>query len=127
MSSAVLDASAVLALLLGEPGGEAVRHHMTDGRISAVNYSEVLARAAALCGSPDEARRQVNRHHLTVVPFDTAQAAVVASLLPATRTFGLSLADRACLALGISLGVVVVTADRAWAALDVGVRIVCVR
>ena len=127
MSSAVLDASAVLALLLGEPGGEGVRPYLRDACLSAVNYSEVLARLAALCGSLEEAKRRVDRHDLPVVPFDADQAAVVASLLPTTRPLGLSLADRACLALGLSKRVVVVTADRAWRALDLDVRVECVR
>ncbi len=127
MPSAVLDASAVLALLLGEPGAESVRPHLVDGCLSAVNYSEVLARLAARCGSLDEAKRWVDRHHLPIIPFDANQAALVASLLPATRAVGLSFADRACLALGLSLRVVVVTADHTWANCDLPVRIVAIR
>jgi len=125
--SSVLDASAFLALLLGEPGAEAVRPFLRRGCISAVNYSEVLARTAALCGSLDDARRRVDRHDVPVIPFDAEQAAAVASLLPATRSLGLSFADRACLALGLARGATVVTADRPWMSLDIGVRIECIR
>ena len=127
MPNAILDASALLALLLGEAGAESVLPYLNGSGISAVNYSEVLARSAALCGSLEEAKRRVDRQDVEVIDFDADQAALVASLLPATRFLGLSFADRACLALGLANGLVVVTADRPWKSLDIGVRIVCIR
>ena len=127
MGEVVLDASAVLAVLLGEPGAEAVAPRLAHARVSAVNYSEVLARAARLCGSLEEAKRRVDRHGLTVVPFDAAQAVAVAALVPATREFGLSLADRACLSLGLISGLKVLTADRAWGDLDLSVTVEVIR
>ena len=127
MRSAVLDASAVLAVLMGEPGVEPARSRLPGGCLSAVNYSEVLDRATRRCGSLEAAKRQVDRCDLEVVPFDAEQAAVAASLRPATDPTGLSLADRACLALGLSRGLPVVTADRAWATLDLGVTVELIR
>lgn len=127
MGEVVLDASAVLAVLLDEPGQDVVRRHLAGASVSAVNYSEVLSRAARLCGSLEEAKRRVDRHGLTVVPFDADQATLAASLLPATKPFGLSLADRACLVLGLARGVPVLTADRAWAEVEVGVRVEVIR
>ena len=127
MTRSVLDASALLALLLGEEGADRVKPHLAGGCVSAVNYSEVLTRATHLCGSFDEAKRRVDRHNWTVVGFDAAQAALAASLLPLTRPLGLSLGDRVCLALGLSLGSTVVTADRAWGSLDLGIRIELIR
>ena len=97
----VLDASAVLALLLGEPGGEKVKPHLNRGSISALNYAEVLARTARLCDSLETAKRWVDRHPLHIVNFDSIQATIATSLLPVTKPLGLSLADRACLALGL--------------------------
>lgn len=127
MSRAVLDASAVLAVVLDEPGGAAVHPHLRGGLISAVNYAEVLDRTGRRCGSLESARQRVGRCDLQVVPFDADQAATVAALRPATDPAGLSLADRACLALGLARGVPVLTADRAWRDLDVGVAIEVIR
>jgi ribonuclease VapC len=123
----VLDASALIALLLGEPGHTTVRRHLADSYISAVNYSEVLARTGRLCGSPDEAKRRVDRHDVTVIPFDAEQAAVAAAFIPATRAWGLSFADRACLALGTVRSCPVLTADHAWAKAELPVRVELVR
>lgn len=123
----MLDASAILAVLLSEPGAEVARSHLAGGCVSAVNYSEVLARAARRCGSLESARRQVDRCDLTVVPFDAPQAVLTASLRPATDPAGLSFADRACLALGLSRHLPVVTADRVWVGLDLGVPVEVIR
>lgn len=127
MDRVVLDASAVLAVLKGEPGADEVVPRLSGASISAVNYSEVLARMARL--SPDlspvlaDLRRMVGG----VRPFDETQAVLAAGLVPATRPIGLSLGDRACLALAKHLTVPVLTADRAWARLDIGVEIILVR
>jgi PIN domain nuclease of toxin-antitoxin system len=72
--------------------------------------------------------RQPQRHlDLTIIPFDHAQARIVARPWAPTRSAGLSLADRACLALGLMLGAPVVTADRAWAHVDTGAEVVLLR
>jgi len=123
----VLDASAVLALLLGETGAETVRDHLIGSCLSSLNYSEVLARTTQLCGALDEAKRRVDQHDFDIVPFDSEQATVTASLLASTRHLGISLADRACLALGLTRGLPVLTADRAWANLDIGVAVRLIR
>ena len=127
VAEVVLDASALLAILLGEPGGEVVRPHLLGAVMSAVNYSEVLDRTARLTGSLESARRNVDRQRIEVVPFDAEQAAVAASLVPTTRTYGLSLGDRSCLALGVSRGATVLTADQVWAKLNLDVPIVIIR
>ncbi len=127
MPESVLDASAVLAVLLGEPGADHVAPRLAGACVSAVNYAEVLGRAARLCGSLEEAKRRVDRHVFDVVPFDAVQAAVSASLLPATRPLGLSLADRACLTLGMLRRLPVLTGDRDWAKLDLGLAVELIR
>ena len=127
MTKVVLDASAVLSLLLGEPGADVVKQHLADHCISALNYSEVLARTMKLCGSLADAKRQVDRHDLCVIAYDAEQATVTASLVPATKSLGLSLADRACLALGLVRGLPVVTADRGWGQLEIGVAVELIR
>lgn len=129
----VLDASALLAFLHREPGAEFVAGSMRHGAwISAVNWSEVLSKLAEAGQGPEAVRRTLIEHHvlgilLHIHPFDEADAAEVARLRPLTRTAGLSLGDRACLALGHRLGLPVLTADRTWLDLDVGVRVEAVR
>lgn len=127
MTEVVLDASAVLAVLLGEPGADRVAPHLNRAILSAVNYSEVLAKAARLGGSVAAAQRHVDRHPFRVIPFDAELAGLAAVLVPGTRAAGLSLGDRACLALGLHRGCEVLTADRAWAALDLAVPVTCIR
>lgn len=125
----VLDSSALLALLLGEPGAEQVAAVLDDARISAVNLAEVLTRFVDRGADPDEAGAQLLALHLAVEPVTAEQAVAMAALRPATRAAGLSLGDRACLALARTLGAPALTADRAWAAVapDVGVDIRLIR
>jgi ribonuclease VapC len=123
----VADASAVIALLIGEPFTRFDPQRLANASISAVNFSEVLARLLEI-GMPDgEAEIAVAKLDLRVVAFDEMHARDTARLRSVTRHAGLSLGDRACLALGNRLGSPVVTGDRAWANLDVGVEVVLIR
>lgn len=121
MSESVLDASALLALLNREPGEERVAEALTAGAIiSAVNLSEVIAKLAEI-GMPEaEIREAVEPLGLDVVDFDTEGAFIGGLLRPTTRAAGLSLGDRACLALGKQRGAPVLTADQVWSGLDLG-------
>jgi len=124
---AVLDASALLALLNAEPGSEAVATALPDAAISAVNLAEVVAKLTDH-GLPDAAVREVvARLGLIVMPFEAADAFAAGLLQPHTRRLGLSLGDRACLALAMALDVAAYTADRSWAELDVQVEVVVIR
>jgi PIN domain nuclease of toxin-antitoxin system len=127
VSTVVLDASALLALLLGEPGADVVRSRRAGAVLSAVNYAEVLARTVALCGSLEEAKRRVDRQEVEVIPLDQTQAAVAASLAPAGKPLGLALADRCCLALALTRRQPVLTADRDWRSLKADIDIVLIR
>ncbi len=100
---------------------------LPNASISAVNLSEVLARLQEIGMPEDDVAVAVARLNLRVVAFDELQARATAQLRSLTRHFGLSPADRACLALGDRLRCAVVTADRIWASLDVGVEIVVIR
>ncbi|HEY1261154.1 MAG TPA: type II toxin-antitoxin system VapC family toxin [Stellaceae bacterium] len=123
----VVDASAVIALLVGEPITLFDPHRIAGAAISTVNLSEVLARLQEI-GMPESgALDAVRGLNLRIIAFDEPQAHAAARLRAATRHAGLSLGDRACLALGSTLGYPVVTADRVWATLDIGVQIVVVR
>ena len=117
----------MLAVLFREPGAEVVNAQLAKSRMSAVNWSEVTARMIE-CGVPlEKAVEILSRRPVEVVPFDSDQAYLAASLRPATRKFGLSLGDRACLALGLKEGLTVLTADQLWAKADVGVKIELIR
>ncbi|MDE2007989.1 MAG: type II toxin-antitoxin system VapC family toxin [Rhodospirillales bacterium] len=115
----VLDASAVLALLGDEPGAEAVLEALPRATISTVNLSEVVAKLAER-GMPAEAiAAALDGLDLDPRPFEIADAYAAGALRPATRAAGLSLGDRACLALAARLGAPALTADRGWQGLAV--------
>jgi len=123
----IVDASAVIALLVGEPINRFEPERLNSASISTVNLAEVLTRMREI-GVPevktDAALAELN---LRAIVFDEPQARATARLRPATRHTGLSLGDRACLALGQGLRCPVVTADRAWANLDIGVEVILIR
>jgi ribonuclease VapC len=123
----IADASAVLALLKEERFGEFDPRRLFGATISAINLSEVLEKLCSGGLTQDEADEAVAELNLGVVDFDGPQARLTASLRPRTRRAGLSLGDRACLALGLRLGGPVATADRAWASLDLGVEVILIR
>lgn len=121
--SYVLDASALLALMLGEDGADAVHAVLARAQIGAVNLSEVVAKLQER-GVPDEIIDQsLADLDLEVVPFDRDQAMRSGKLRTITRSAGLSLGDRACLATAAALGAVAITTDQAWARLSVDVEI----
>ncbi|HKJ36010.1 MAG TPA: type II toxin-antitoxin system VapC family toxin [Solirubrobacterales bacterium] len=128
---AVLDASAMLALLQGEPGSERVADALAEGcAISVVNVAEVLSKLAEGGADPAEAGDRIEdlADVLVVHPLDQRDVVEVARLRPTTRAAGLSLGDRACLALARRLGLPALTTDRAWAALELdAVRVELVR
>jgi ribonuclease VapC len=115
--SVILDASALLALLQGEPGADVVEGVLLRAVMSAVNLSEVVAKLTEHGMPPAAARAALEGLPIDVRPFDREAAYTAGELRPLTRSAGLSLGDRACLALAMRLGVTALTADRAWAAL----------
>jgi ribonuclease VapC len=123
----VADASAIIALLVGEPITRFDPERLPRAWISAVNLSEVFARLEEIGMPESEAVTAVAELDLRVVAFDEPQARGAARLRSATRHAGLSLGDRACLALGAERGCPVVTADRVWGSLDIGVEIIVIR
>jgi PIN domain nuclease of toxin-antitoxin system len=115
----VLDSSAILALINLEKGHEKVQATLPQASISSVNLAEVLSKFAERNLSVEESYEDLMQLGLRVVDFDSEQAQKTADLRPATRHLGLSLGDRACLALAKSLKATAVTADRAWAGLKI--------
>ncbi len=121
-----LDASALLAFLFREKGEDEVGAALNQACLSTVNLSEVLARFAR-DGHDVEAVRAKLSASIEIVPFSTEQAALAAALAPKTRALGLSLGDRACLALAMERKITAWTADRAWSQLRAGPKIHVIR
>jgi ribonuclease VapC len=128
MKRGVLDASALLALLNGEPGSEQVTSVIADGAaISAINLAEVVTKLSEI-GIPEALIHDaLDLLGLEIVDFDVEQAYQVGLLRPLTRHAGLSLGDRACLALAKQLGLPALTTDRVWEGLDIGVAVQMIR
>jgi len=123
----VLDASALLTLLNAEKGRDLVLEFLPKSVISTVNLAEVVTRLSMI-GMPDgEVREALTMLGLETIPFDEEQAFRAGLLSTYTRTLGLSLGDRACLALAITNHAAALTADRAWKDLDIGVEIKLIR
>ncbi|HYH65622.1 MAG TPA: type II toxin-antitoxin system VapC family toxin [Urbifossiella sp.] len=127
MSKVVLDSSAVLAALQKEPGGDQVLSRLDGAAISAVNFAEVVSKLARTGGDLSQVLADLQDLVSEICPFDTDQAVAVGQLAATTRDLGLSLGDRACLSLAKALGVPVLTADQAWAKLDIGVSVELIR
>ncbi len=111
VTSVVLDASALIALLRREPGADVVKKRLADALISAVNYSEVLKKPLRSAACQVSSVLRPKTFHLKIVPFDEVQAAASAALYLKTKPHGMSFADRACLALGVRQGADVLTTD----------------
>ncbi len=127
MKRAAIDASAWLAFLGREPGGERVAEWLGGSLLSAVNYAEVLQKTLAMGATPDRVQAATRAFSVTIVPFEASYALRTAELALATRAQGVSLADRACLALGMAERIPVVTADRHWQQLGLDVELVLIR
>jgi ribonuclease VapC len=125
--SVVLDASALLAFLHDEPGGENVSPVLEDARVSAVNWSEVLQKSLQRDVDIAGMRQEFTDVGVRFESFTPQQAETAAWLCSHTRNHGLSLADRACLALAIDKGLPVITADRAWGRLNLDIEIRVIR
>lgn len=131
--SAVLDASALIAYVRDEPGGEAVDVALEKGAfVSAINWAETLSKLTEGGQDAEEAAQGladagILGEGLIVHTLDEAQAIEIAKLRPATRQAGLSLGDRACLALAATLELPALTTDHAWADLSLGTRVELIR
>lgn len=123
MTSHVLDASAAIAYLLNEPGGEAVAPLLTSALMNSVNLTEVVTRLARERLDPARA------HYLgcRIIDHDVDLADRAGRLWASTVALGLSLGDRSCLALAMREGLPILTGDRPWARLDIGVDVRLIR
>lgn len=123
----VLDSSVILANMLQEPGGEVFGNLTEDFRISTVNLAEIVSKLSERGQSLQIIQRAVSPLVDNSIDLSVSQAIQAGLWRKETKRFGMSMGDRCCLALGLDLGATVYTTDRAWAGLDLGVRVDVVR
>ena len=123
----VFDASAILALLKMEQGHEIVAENLERAIVSSVNFSEVVTVLARKGFGQEQIIKSLKETFLHIEDFDTDQAIIAASLDEMTKQHGLSFGDRACLALAKSNNLPVLTADRIWQDLNLGIKIQQIR
>jgi len=129
LKPAVLDSSALLAYLYNEQGWEKVERYLLDrpALVSVVNVAEVASKLMERGAAESTAFDMIEGLGLQQVDFTTALAWSNARLRVKSKAVGLSLGDRACLALAQSQGCAAVTADKAWLKLNLGIQIDCIR
>jgi ribonuclease VapC len=127
MNNCVLDASAILALLNDETGAGMVQELLPLAIVSAVNYAEVVARLSFLGMPENEIHQALDILGLNIIPLDQDLSFRTGSLASVTKRYGLSLGDRACLALALKTGYSAVTSDRIWQDLDIQVDVKIIR
>ena len=127
MSDYVLDASALLALLNAEKGADLVQDVLPRAVLSAINLAEIVTRLVAVGMPENEIQEALTLLGLKIIPFVEEEAFQSGFLYANTQRFGLSLGDRACLALAKIRGATAVTADRAWKELNVGAKVKLIR
>jgi len=124
----VLDASALLALLNNEHGADKLTPELlSNATSSTVNLAEVQTKLVSEGGNADEAWEDTLSPIREATPFTIEHARIAGSLAAQTRALGLSLGDRACLALGLMLKAPVYTADKSWKNLKLGLQIHVIR
>lgn len=111
----VLDTSAVLAILFRETGQDVVRSALHEGALlSTVNFAEAVTRLVRDGMAADRAAAAITALPIGLRDLDAQLATDAGALFTQTRPFGLSLGDRACLALARHEGVPALTGDRVW-------------
>lgn len=123
----ILDASAILAAFFDEPGADSIAEQMSGALLSAVNYAEVVGKLVDRGTPRDQILEVMAQLDVDVIPVDRDQAAIAGLLRFETRSAGLSLGDRSCLALAISRRGIALTTDRAWASLQLEAEVHVVR
>lgn len=123
MAKAVLDSSALLAAIDEESGAEVLAAVILDAMISAVNLAEVVTKLVARGATRDDYQAAIAAFDLETVDFSRQMAEATGELVARTHPRGLSLGDRACIALGVSVGLPVYTADKNWSGQDLGCEI----
>lgn len=127
MSAIVFDSSVLIAILRQEPGSDVGEQSLSDALISTVNLAEVATYLARNSVPPETISEALAAFPIEVVPFDREQGLIAGCLYPTCKSLGLSLGDRACLALAKSKTLPVLTADKAWLELEIDVSVKSIR
>lgn len=128
MSDIVLDASAILTVIHGEPGADRLTSDLlAESVCSTVNLAEVTAKLVSRGWSVAEAWEDATSPIRKTVDFTEEHARLSAGLVQLTRPLGLSLGDRACIALGLALRVPIYTTDKSWTKLQLPIRVYLLR
>ena len=129
MTSIVLDASALLAMLRDEPGGDKVAGALIGALMCVVSLAEVTSHFVQHGMPPEAVDAMLRPLPVTLVAADAELARIAGHLRSATIEEGLSLGDRFCLALALRDDLPVWTADRQWASVaeKIGVKVKCIR
>lgn len=125
----ILDASALLAMLRSEPGGDLVAERLTEARMSVVNHAEVISHYARLGADAAAIDAMLRPLPIELMPVSADLARAAGLLSGMTGKAGLSLGDRFCLALAKMESATAWTADRAWkrVAAPIGVEVRLIR
>jgi len=123
MNEVVLDASALLAFLNQEKGSEIITQYLDRSAMSSINLSEVIAKLVDRNMPEEVIQELVSQLKIDIIPVDQEQAVTVGFLRSQTRSKGLSLGDRICLALGLQLNLPVLTTDRAWEKVSLSIEV----
>ena len=127
MTRYVYDSSALLAIILGEPGADVASANIANAMVSSVNLAETFSRAEDKGIPVDKTERFLMGKEVRFVDFDSDLARVVGTMRTKTRSRGLSLGDRASIALALRERATIVTADRVWAELDLPCKVELIR
>ncbi len=122
-----IDASAVLAFLRNEPGGDVVEQHLRSSCLSAINLSEVLEKVLSRERGVERVLALLKNWQVELVPFDAEQAELAAGIKLKIGRADVSLADRACLALAAARRLPALTANRLWAQLPLDTEVILIR
>ena len=123
----VFDASAILALVHMEPGHEIAAENLDNAIVSSVNFCEAVILLSRKGKSAEEVAKFLKETFLHIEDFDTEQSIVASSLDEFTKNHGLSLGDKACLALAKTRNLPVLTADKIWKELKLGIKVKLIR
>ena len=127
MTKIVFDSSAILALLKIESGHEIVAKNLEQAVVSSVNFCEVVTFLSKKTTKQDEMIKFLTETFDCIEDFNIVQAIIAGSFIKITKDYGLSLGDRACLALAKYKNIPVLTADKTWSKLNLGIKIKLIR
>jgi PIN domain nuclease of toxin-antitoxin system len=128
MSKIVFDSSAIIALFAKEKGYEFIKKHMKDAIISSVNIAEVYKYCIEVQNlTEDETKDLIKLLDIKIIDFSNEQALITATLVSKTKKYGLSLGDRACIALAMLGKHSIITCDSIWQKVDVGIEFIMAR